>query len=177
MSTPLNDASGDTSKTKPNRDRVILAVMLIIIGLLTFITQIVDVPRIELLILPGLALIFLIWGLLTREIGLIIPGGILAGVALGVYLITGPFAGLEDDAMGGAFLLAFSLGWALITVLSPLTKQKFQWWPLIPGAIIGLAGLALVRGGAAMQVLEIIGYAWPLALVAIGAYLLLRRRE
>lgn len=176
MSTPLNDASSGGSKTKPNRDRVILAVMLIIIGLLTFISQIVDVPSIELLILPGLALIFLIWGLLTREIGLIIPGGILAGVALGVYLIAGPFADLAEEDMAGVFMLAFSLGWALIALLSPLTKQKFQWWPLIPGAIIGLVGLALVRGGAALQVLEIIGYAWPLVLVAIGAYLLLRRR-
>ncbi len=172
MSTPLNDASSGGSKTKPNRDRVILAVMLIIIGLLTFISQIVDVPSIELLILPGLALIFLIWGLLTREIGLIIPGGILAGVALGVYLIAGPFADLAEEDMAGVFML----GCVDIALLSPLTKQKFQWWPLIPGAIIGLVGLALVRGGAALQVLEIIGYAWPLVLVAIGAYLLLRRR-
>jgi hypothetical protein len=177
MSTQLHDANSNADKTKNTRDRVTLGVMLIIIGLLVFLSQVVDIPSIELLILPGLALIFLVWGLLTREIGLIIPGGILAGVALGVYLMAGPFTDLAEEDMAGVFMLAFSLGWALIALLSPLTKQRFQWWPLIPGAIIGLVGLALVRGGAAMQLLEIIGYAWPLALVAIGVYLLLRRKQ
>jgi MYXO-CTERM domain-containing protein len=35
----------------------------------------------------------------------------------------------------------------------------------------------VMRGGAAMQLLEIVGYAWPLALIAVGVYLLLRRRS
>jgi hypothetical protein len=105
-----------------------------------------------------------------------IPGGILAGVALGVYLMIGPYASQIGENQAGVFMLAFSAGWALISLLSPISKQGFQWWPLIPGGIIGLVGLAIMRGGAAMQLLEIIGYIWPLVLVAIGAYLLLRRR-
>ncbi|HSN75624.1 MAG TPA: hypothetical protein VL334_11155 [Anaerolineae bacterium] len=176
MSTQLQDNTSDAKKPMEARDRVILGVMLIAIGLLVFLSQVIDLPQIELLILPGLALIFLIWGLLTREIGLMIPGGILAGVALGVYLMAGPYAGQIEEDQAGVFLLAFSTGWALISLLSLVSKQGFQWWPLIPGAIIGLVGLAIMRGGAAMQLLEIIGYAWPLALVAVGAYLLLRRR-
>jgi hypothetical protein len=177
MITQLPDTTNDTKKAKETRDRVILGVMLIAIGLLTFLSQVIDLPRIELLILPGLAVIFLLWGLLTREIGLLIPGGILAGVALGVYLITGPYAGQIEDNQAGVFLLAFSAGWALISLLSPISKQGFQWWPLIPGGIIGLVGLAVMRGGAALQLLEIIGYAWPLVLVAVGIYILLKRRS
>jgi hypothetical protein len=176
MSTQLQEPPSDTKKATEARDRVILGVMLIAIGLLVFLSQVIDLPQIELLILPGLALIFLLWGLITREIGLMIPGGILAGVALGVYLMTSPYAGQVEENQAGVFLLAFSAGWALISLLSLVSKQGFQWWPLIPGAIIGLVGLAIMRGGAAMQLLEIIGYAWPLALVAVGAYLLLRRR-
>ncbi|MBE2235220.1 MAG: hypothetical protein IAE85_17115 [Anaerolinea sp.] len=178
MSTQLQEIPNDVNE-KPTeaRDRVILAVMLIAIGLLAFLSQIIDLPNIGWLILPGLALIFLLWGLLTREIGLLIPGGILAGIALGVYLIIGPYAGQIEENQGGIFLLAFSAGWALITLLSLVSKQGFQWWPLIPGAIIGLVGVAVMRGGAAMQLLQLLGYAWPLALVAIGLYLLLRRRE
>jgi len=176
MSTQLQEPPSDTKKATEARDRVILGVMLIAIGLLVFLSQVIDLPQIELLILPGLAMIFLLWGLLTREIGLLIPGGILAGIALGVYLIIGPYAGQIEENQGGIFLLAFSAGWALISLLSLISKQGFQWWPLIPGGIIGLVGLAVMRGGAAMQLLEILGYAWPLALVAVGAYLLLRRR-
>ncbi len=176
MTNQLPAPTTDNPKTNDTRDRVILGVMLIAIGLLVFLSQIIDLPHIEWLILPGLALIFLIWGLITREIGLLIPGGILAGIALGVYLITGPYAGQIEENQGGIFLLAFSAGWALISLLSVISKQGFQWWPLIPGAIIGLVGLAIMRGGAAMQLLEILGYAWPLILIAIGAYLLLRRR-
>jgi hypothetical protein len=177
MSTQLQETTNEAKKPAETRDRVILGVMLIAIGLLVFISQIVDLPQIQWLILPGLALIFLLWGLLTREIGLMIPGGILAGVALGTYLITGPYAGQIEENQGGIFLLAFSTGWALISLLSLFSKQGFQWWPLIPGAIIGLVGLAVMRGGAAMQLLEIVGYAWPLALIAVGIYLLLRRRS
>jgi hypothetical protein len=176
MSTQLHEPTPDATKPAEARDRIVLGVMLIAIGLLVFVSQVVDLPQIELLILPGLAVIFLLWGVITREIGLMIPGGILAGVALGVYLMIGPYAGQIEENQAGTFLLAFSAGWALISLLSVISKQGFQWWPLIPGAIIGLVGLAIMRGGAAMQLLEIIGYAWPLALVAVGAYLLLRRR-
>jgi hypothetical protein len=150
--------------------------MLILIGLITFLSQIIDVPRIEWLILPALALIFLAWGLIVREIGLLIPGGILAGVALGTYLITGPFEELVEENQAGVFLVAFSAGWALISLLSPLTRQRFQWWPLIPGGIIGMVGLALLQGGAAVRILEIVGYGWPLILIGVGLYLLIKRK-
>lgn len=176
MTAQLPDTN-DSKKATETRDRVLLGVMLIAIGLLTFLSQIIDLPDIAWLVLPGLAMIFLIWGLITREIGLLIPGGILAGIALGIYFISGPYAGQIEENQGGIFLLAFSAGWALISLLSLLSKQGFQWWPLIPGGIIGLVGLAVMRGGAAMQLLEILGYAWPLILVAVGIHVLLQRRK
>lgn len=177
MTNQLPAPATEDQKINDTRDRVILGVMLIAIGLLVFLSQIIDLPHIEWLVLPGLALIFLVFGLITREIGLLIPGGILAGIALGIYLITGPYAGQVEETQGGIFLLAFSAGWALISLLSLLSKQGFKWWPLIPGGIIGLVGLAIMRGGAAMRLLEIMGYAWPLVLVAVGAYFLLKRRS
>ena len=57
MTAQLPDTSNDSKKTTETRDRVILGVMLIAIGLLVFLSQVLDLPRIELLILPGLALI------------------------------------------------------------------------------------------------------------------------
>lgn len=158
------------------RKRSAVGVMLILIGLLVFASMIIDLPNIEYLVLPGLALIFLVWGLLTREFGLIIPGGVLAGVGLAAFLVETRAADMGENSQGGIFLLAFALGWLLIALLSPLTRQGFHWWPLIPGGIMAAIGLALLRGGAGLRVLELAGYAWPLLLVAVGMRLLLRRK-
>ncbi|NJN16590.1 MAG: hypothetical protein HC822_10105 [Oscillochloris sp.] len=65
-----------------------------------------------------LALIFLVTGAMNRSAGLLIPGGILGGIALGAGLIEGPFAGVGDPLSGGIFLLSFAAGWVLITVMS-----------------------------------------------------------
>lgn len=162
---------------KTPRERYILGIMLVAIGLVAFLGQFIKLPSLQLLILPLLAVIFLAWGLLTREFGLLIPGGVLAGVALGTYLAAGRFEGLGENNEGGVFLLAFSAGWVLLALLSPLTKQGFQWWPLIPGVILGLIGIALLTGGLAMQLLQVLGYAWPLILVAVGVYILVVRRN
>ncbi|MCS6845002.1 MAG: hypothetical protein NZ528_11890 [Caldilineales bacterium] len=173
MSAPVPTPNHRAAK---DRDALVVGIVLIAVGLVVFVGQVVDLPDLKLLILPALAAIFLIAGLLTREIGLVIPGGILAGIALGIGLIAGPSAPVLDVDQGGVFLVAFSVGWALITLLSPFTRQGFQWWPLIPGGIIGLVGLAVVQGGAALSALEIIGYLWPLVLIGVGIVVLLRRR-
>ena len=40
----------------------------------------------------------------------------------------------------------------------------------------GVIGLALLGGGFGQELLKVAGYVWPLILVGIGIYLLLRRR-
>ena len=158
------------------RNRIIAGIVLIGIGLFILAGQVFDLGGTEWLILPGLGLIFLAWGLGTRTFGLLIPGGILGGIGLGVFLIERSSIILSEEATGGLFLLAFAAGWILISILSPLTEARFQWWPLIPGGILGFIGLALVQGGAALTLLQWLNYAWPAALIIFGGYLILRRR-
>ncbi|MEA3335217.1 MAG: hypothetical protein U9R25_04855 [Chloroflexota bacterium] len=176
MTHQIEEPNASMESKDDNRNRFAAGVALILIGLLIFLAQLLQLDNLQWLILPGLAVIFLVWGLATRTFGLIIPGGILAGIGLGVYLMSQPSLELAGEGTAGIFMVAFSAGWALITLLSPLTDEGFQWWPLIPGGIIGLVGLALISGETGLQFLKLIGYAWPLALVAVGAYLLLRRR-
>jgi hypothetical protein len=173
---PQNGSTEVVRGGNENRKRLIAGIALIALGLLALLPQFVDLDNIALLFLPALALVFLAWGLATRTLGLIIPGGILAGIGLGVYLMTEPFADLGGAVQPGVFLLAFSAGWALISLLSLATDEGFQWWPLIPGGIIGLVGLFLMMGEAGLQVLQLIGLAWPVALIGLGIYILLRRR-
>jgi len=174
LSSPTN---GTTTGQHDHRGRIVAGVALIAIGLLALLAQLTNWSILGWIILPTLAVIFLAWGILTRNFGLIIPAGILGGLGLGLFTMVGPFSDLFAGAQPGVFMLCFAAGWAFIALLSPIFSDRFQWWPLIPGAIIGLVGVAVMRGGAAMQLLQLLGYAWPLALVAIGLYLLLRRRE
>ena len=130
---------------------------LIAIGVLVLVAQFGGSETLGLLFLPALGLIFLIWGSAARSVGLLIPGGILSGIGLGVYLTGGPLSHLEGEAEGAVFLLSFAAGWALITLLSGLICGQTHWWPLIPGGIMAFIGGALLIGGAALTALEWVG--------------------
>ena len=163
----------------PRRHRrgsgVVWGAILITIGLVSLVQQFVrfDTGKI---FLPMLAAIFLVAGLVGRRPGLIIPGGILAGIGIGAILIEGPFSYLEDPTRGGVFLLAFAGGWVLVTLAARLINCVML-WPLIPAAFMGVIGLALVAGQAGLQFLQLAGVGWPIILIGLGIYLVFRRRE
>jgi len=173
MTTETNSNSVETRKTEP---KWVAGAMLILIGVLVLLAQFVDFSA--WLVLPCLAVIFLAWGLLTRKNGLIIPGGVIAGVGLGAYLAEGPFVHVADPAKGGIVLLAMASGWVLISLFSLFTEspRKLMLWPLIPGGIMAAIGGLLIAGGTGLKVLEYAGYGWPVILIALGAYLILRRK-
>lgn len=162
---------------RPTRNMLVGGVALIAIGLLTLAGQVFDLDNLGLLVLPALALIFLAWGLITRTFGLIIPGGILAGIGVGAILIEQSWLPLTEMAQGGVFLLSFAAGWALISLLSPVVSGKWAWWPLIPGGILAAIGALLLAGETGVRMLELLGYAWPVALIVLGLYLVLRRNS
>jgi hypothetical protein len=120
-----------------------------------------------------LALVFILWGIITRNPGPIIPGGIIAGIGLGALAIDSSLATLVKDE-GGLFMLFFAGGWVLITLLTSLFTKETHWWPLIPATIMGLIGLAVTFGGIMMSILTIVGKGWPLILIVIGVYILLK---
>ena len=121
----------------------------------------------------GLGGLFLLWGILTRQAGLLIPGGILSGIGWGIVLTSE----LGGDAEGGIFMLSFAAGWALITLLTAVFTAKPHYWALIPGGIMALIGGSLLFGGALMTVLEWIAKGWPLILILLGAHILLNNKK
>lgn len=164
-----------TSPSHSRRNRIISGLVLILLGGLFLLNQIVQIPSVGNLFLPGLGLIFLIWGAVTRTGGLLIPGGILTGIGAGVYLMeTLPLEGTQQP---GVFLMTFGGGFALITLLSLVFSDEKHWWALIPGGILAAIGAALYMGGAALDVLEMIGRFWPVALILVGIWVIFRRRE
>ncbi len=162
---------------RDRRGRIVAGISLVTIGLLTLVMQFGEPINLGQYFLNVLGLIFLIWGLTTDLFGLLIPGGILSGLGLGTYLVSGPLSGLEGQATGAVFLLSFAAGWVLITLLSIFTREGLQWWPFIPGGIMAAIGAALLAGGAALEILSWLGRGWPLGLVIAGLYLILKRSQ
>ena len=159
-----------------SRNSLIAGVAIIVLGLIALAAQLGATGPNGLLILPALAAVFLAWGLLTRTFGLVIPGGILAGIAFGAFLAEGPLAGQPETLTGGVVLVAFSFGWVLVSLRSPLTARSFQWWPRIPAAILATIGALLIAGGSAEAVAKVLGFAWPVILIGVGAWVLIRRK-
>lgn len=171
---PSQIKSGDTIITKQvekKREGLVGGLILVLIGLIALANQFIDFdlfPDLGLLIVPSIGVLFLLWGILTREAGLIIPGGIMSGIGLGILLVAEPFevfSGVDD---GGIFMLSFALGWVSITVLTAVFTEETHWWALIPGAIMGLIGGAVLAGGVFETMLSLLGKLWPLALIALG---------
>ena len=158
-------------------NRLVAGIALVALGALFLIAQLTNSSFVGTLILPALALVFLVWGITTHKAGLMIPAGIFIGLGLGTWIVMNKWVPQGDNGQleGGVFLLAFALGWASITLLTYLFTNEIHWWPLIPAAILGLIGALLVLGDPALNALVWLGYIWPIALIAIGVYLLFRR--
>jgi hypothetical protein len=151
--------------------------LLISIGALVLVAKFVDLPNIPdlgLFFLPALGALFMLAGILGRNEGLMIPGGILSGIGWGAYLTAGPLTWASERQEGGVFLLAFALGWVSITVVSALFAKKTVWGTLVPAAVLAAIGGALYFGGMFIDLLEVAAKLWPLALIIAGIALLFK---
>ncbi len=164
-----------TTPADPRQRGVIAAVMLIAIGVLFLIAQVLQLGWLSLLVMPLLGVAFIVWSIAARVPGLMIPGGILAGLGVGILLMTQPFvASAENELVPAAVLmLSFAVGWLLIVVLTPLAGGRLELWPLIPGAVFAVLGALFWMGEPGMYILQIVGTAWPLILIIVGAGILM----
>jgi hypothetical protein len=155
-------------------NRWVSGAALILLGLIFLAVQVFDLPSAGRLFLPALGVVFLVWGIFTGNSGLLIPGGILAGLGAGIYLMQ--VLPLEGAGHGGVFLVSFGAGFALTALLSILFTSEKHWWALWPGGVLSSIGVMLLIGGVALDLLSFIGTYWPVVLIAVGAIILLKRK-
>jgi hypothetical protein len=93
----------------------------------------------------------------------VIPGGVLATIAL--------VAGLEQvipwAETGGVFFMGLALTFGLVYLLP--TPHGQMTWALIPAAVLFVVGLIVV-----LATSSVLRYLWPLGLILVGGYLVLR---
>lgn len=176
------EPTSDVKVVNKRNGRFVAGAILVTIGILTLLGNLVKNVDLAMWIVPAIGLVFLISGLVTRNRGLLIPGGIVGGVGGALIVMQALGDRLTENGKGGLFLLVFSLGWLLIAVLSLVVpneegKYRFMYWPLIPGGILAAIGALVIQGESGLQVLNYIGQGWPVVMIGIGLYLLLRRKD
>jgi hypothetical protein len=143
-----------------NRAKLIPGLILIILGIVFLLMQYFEFgPG---LFLALLGLVFLILYVLTRSYGLLIPGCILAGIGIGLMF--------DRPPLNTAVAVPIGLGLAFIAifVVQLVVARASHWWPLIPGGILVLTGIA----DGVPQAQTLIEKGWPLILVLIGLLIL-----
>lgn len=162
------------SEQKPEENGYTAGIILVVIGSVALLAPYIDW---NLLLLSALGAGFLVWGAVQREAGLIIPGGILTGLGAGVLVnawVSGGYFSASGDVSAAIYLLCFAGGWGLITLFTKLFTDETHYWPLIPGGIMAALGASLLAGDSAMALLRSLQHWWPLALILLGVYLLVR---
>lgn len=145
----------------PSQGRLVAGVILIITGLALFLLLRGTFLRAEVILLVIGAVLFALY-FIRRNPGLLVPGAILLGLGAGMTW-QGAFLHFGDAAQ-----LGLGLGFVGIWLVRLLYEGKNEWWPLIPGGILVLAGLPWFQGWAGFLLRN-----WPLLLVVIGVLLLL----
>jgi hypothetical protein len=143
-------------------------VILIVVGVTLFAIQLLHLDADVIVLVIGLVFAIAYAG--TRRYGLLIPAGILTGLGAGILL--------EDfGVMGEPVVLGLGLGFLAIyggDLLTSGARAPGRWWPLIPGAILTvIAGAESTFGAEGARVIQL---GWPILLIALGAWLLLRGR-
>jgi hypothetical protein len=116
------------------------------------------------IVLGSIGVAFLIIFLLDREKWwALIPAGTMLTLTV-VAAISQAVPGMET---GGIFFLGLGLTFAVVALL-PTTAGRMSWaW--IPAGILALMGLLLMAAAG-----NLIGYLWPLVIILIGGFLILR---
>src|SRR5690348_16600287 len=83
---PVTPAQPQTPVQRRPDQRLIAGVVLIVFGMLMLLATFTNSSILGLSILPILGVLFIVWGLLARLPGPMIPGGILTGLGLGILL-------------------------------------------------------------------------------------------
>ena len=121
----------------------------------------------------AIGIVFLLWGMQKRVIGLLIPGLLISTIGSGVYIAWNDTTEANGLQQTGTMLVWFAMGWILITIVSKIFSKSFIWWPLIPGGVLAMVGLGLYIGGNPDNALGFVQNTGSIGLILFGVYLIL----
>jgi hypothetical protein len=168
------DMTGQVESRSRERRRnggVVGGLILIAVGLIVLFGTWFSVGGASLFL--GLGVAFLVARTLAGQHGFAVPAGILLGFGSFVWLTeTGSLSG---PASGGMFFVFLGLGFLASYAIAARPQAV---WPLLPGMVLigfGAFVQASIFGGPFAQYWWLAQY-WPISLIAVGAWLLLRNQ-
>ncbi len=146
-----------------SRRQVVIGAVLVILGGGLLVLQFVEGVS-EAVVLFLIGAVFVAGYLYSRAYGLLIPGCILLGLGLGL-IGEGSIESIGEDRL---VLFGLGVGFIAMWVIPLIYQRRSIWWPLIPGAVLIVVGLA--EGDEDLQ--RLLEDGWPLILVVIGLLIL-----
>jgi pimeloyl-ACP methyl ester carboxylesterase len=101
------------------------------------------------------------------HVGLVVLASIAAGLALGLLLVLGVFAGADEPHIVGSALVALGAGFTLLAAASSRFTSEAQSWALVPGVSSIVAGIAVFALAPSQQLLDLAGWVWPMLLAML----------
>jgi pimeloyl-ACP methyl ester carboxylesterase len=111
------------------------------------------------------------------HVGLIVAASLIAGFVVALVLVIGPFGGAQEHVIMGTALLGWASGWALLAVLSMRWSDQPQRWAAVPAALMALAGASLLIFRPDANAMNLLGWIWPLALIALAVWMTMQARR
>src|SRR5207245_6475613 len=111
------------------------------------------------------------------RVGLMVAGSMFSGLVVALELVVGPFGGAQEHVIMGTALLGWALGWALLAVLSIRWSDQPQRWAVVPAALMALAGASLLLFRPDANGMNLLGWIWPLALIALAVWMTMQARR
>src|SRR5206468_9098900 len=111
------------------------------------------------------------------RVGLIVAGSLITGFVVALLLVIGPFGGAQEHVIMGTALLGWALGWALLAVLSIRWSDQPQRWAVVPAALMALAGASFLVFRPDANAMNLLGWIWPLALIALAVWMAVQARR
>ena len=118
--------------------RQLAGVLLIALGVAQLVISLTG-TGVELIVALG-GVAFLAAFLATRAYGFLVPGGVLTGVGVGLFLLARgqSFAVLELGLAGGFLAIP------ILQLVTGAPRERGWWWPLLPAGILGALGAAML---------------------------------
>jgi hypothetical protein len=158
-----------------------VGLILILAGIFMLLSQLGVIPGVSILYLLGIGFIAVYAILGARReygyVGFLIPGTILLAIALFASLGAGGDGG---EINPGFFFLFLSLSFLTVFLVHTYWFRELghgdRFWPLYPAAgllvMTGIVGMATT--GKFLQGLNLFNYLWIIALIAFGAWLVIK---
>lgn len=146
------------------------------LGILLLAAERVPAGYESLAIIGGIGLILAVVALAVRAYGVLIPGGLMMGIGLGIAAVEN--LPVEDLAAAGVILGGIGVGFALVYLLDRLFLQSSTAWPMIPAALLLIAGAIFyfaAGAGVAAEAQAVLNLVWGALLIGFGAWIIVRQ--